>query len=112
MKKFKDHPDTLAWREWEKSYQHTSLRLYSSEVGERTWRLRTTHSDIAERLKRKVGFHQTGFPVRGFPPWWEFQTEYSSRGNAIRSLSRIVRTPCEWDSENEEIVASNPEGEN
>jgi len=108
----KDHPDTSAWKQWEAFYRFTRLSKFSEEAGERTWHFQTGNRNIAERLKRKVGFRPFGVPQRGYPPIWMFLTEYSSRGNAIRSMSRIVRTPCEWDPKRKEIVASNPKEEN
>ena len=58
--------------------------------------------EIAKRVQRKASYRQVAYPEHGFI--WIFATAFSSRSNSIRSLSRTLRQPCEWD-EKRQLVA-------
>lgn len=88
-------------------YSETVLFKELPDKADQAWRLQTGDPEIAKRVKRKASYRQVGFPEHGFI--WIFATAFSSRGNAVRSLSRILRQPCDWD-EKRQLVAVKGEG--
>ena len=87
---------------WAEVYDETVMWKELPDYSDHTWRLQTGDANIARRVRRKKGFKQLVCSISGY--LWIFQAKFSSRGNAIRSLSRILREDVYWD-ETRQLIA-------
>ncbi|MDG2169590.1 MAG: hypothetical protein P8L44_16890 [Opitutales bacterium] len=100
-----ENPKTADY--WAEVYSETVLFKELPGKYDQVWRLQTGDPEIAKRVQRKASYRQVAWPENGFI--WIFATAFSSRGNAIRSLSRILRKPCEWVEERQLVAVAGEE---
>ncbi len=92
--------------DWAQRYWEPVLYPITYEIGCKEYHLRTGDPKIARRLRRRKAYTEMINKVLWSPfSQWYFMAEFSSRRNAIRSLSRVLKKPCKWDQDRWEIRA-------